>query len=111
LISLWGKQGEGDARTLVITTLILSNTLLIFLNRGPNVSLKSKLKMMPSKIVTWILVISTLVLFAALYIPSMRSILNFSFMHPIDIAICLLATFLSIGMRELTLFILNKSNQ
>ncbi len=109
LISLWRKQGEADARTLVVTTLILSNTLLIFLNRGASVSLKSKFKTRPSKIVTWILVTSIFMLFAALYIPSMRSLLNFSFMHPIDIAICFFATFLSIGMSEIGLFMLNKN--
>lgn len=108
LVSLWRKQGEADARTLVVTTLILSNTLLIFLNRGVGVSLGSKFRTRPSKIVTWILITSIIMLFAALYIPLMRSVLNFSFMHPIDIVICFSATFLSIGMSELGIFILNK---
>lgn len=105
LISLWRHQGEADARTLVITTLILSNTLLLFLNRGPNVSILKCLTKRPNKIVIWLIITSMLLLAAALYIPSARVLLNFSFMHPIDIAICILATFVAIGLSELSVFI------
>ncbi|MEA9357841.1 cation-translocating P-type ATPase [Bacteriovorax sp. PP10] len=105
LISLWRHQGEADARTLVMTTLILSNTFLIFLNRGPNVSILNNLTKKPNKIVIWIIITSLLLLIAALYIPSARTLLSFSFMHPIDIAICILATLVSVGISELSIFI------
>lgn len=104
LISLWRHQGEADARTLVMTTLILSNTLLLFLNRGPNVSILNNLKIKPNKIVIWIIISSIILLAVALYIPSARTLLNFSFMHPIDIIICILTALFSIGISELSLF-------
>lgn len=109
LISLWRKQGEVEARTLVMTTLILSNTLLILFNSS-SISLNQKIKKKPRKIVTLISFISILLLIAALYVPSFRKILNFSFMHPIDILICSIATVLTIGLSELYLFFKVKKN-
>ena len=103
LISLWRHQDEADARTLVITTLILSNSLLIYLNRAPGVSIFKILKNRSNKIVSWISISSVILLILALYVPSVRSVLNFSFMHPIDLIICTLTSLAAVGFSEICL--------
>lgn len=110
LISLWRHQDETDARTLVITTLILSNALLIYLNRAPGVPVLKILKNRSNKIVTWISVSSIILLSIALYVQPVRNILSFSFMHPIDIVICTLTSLLCVGLSEtcLSFYLRNK---
>jgi Ca2+-transporting ATPase len=102
-ISLWRNQGEEDARTLVFSTLILSNTLLIFLSRGSKISLKSKLKTKPNNVVKWLIIASILMLACALYIPELRNLLRFSFLHPIDILICVLVSLANCALSEISL--------
>lgn len=107
-ISLWRNQDETDARALVFCTLILTNTLLIFLSRGVKISLISKIKHGPNKAVKWITGSSLIMLVLALYIPEFRSILHFSFLHPIDILICILVTLTCIGISEASLSMVKK---
>ncbi len=103
LISLWRNQGEEDARTLVFTALILSNTFLIFLSRGSKVSLKAKLNNKPNKVIQWLMLTSFLMLALVLYIPPIREVLKFSFLHPLDILICILVSLVSAFFSEVLL--------
>lgn len=102
-ISLWRNQGEEDARALVFTTLILSNTLLIFLSRGSSISLLSKLKSKPNPVVKWLIFASLLMLALTLYVPYLREILQFSFLHPMDIFICIVIALANSVFSELLL--------
>ncbi|MFA6239096.1 MAG: cation-translocating P-type ATPase [Bacteriovorax sp.] len=110
IISLKRGQGELDARTLVITTLILSNTLLIYLSRGPDISFIKKLMSRPNRVVKLISAISLIMLIMALSIPQSREILRFSILHPIDIVICIAVALVSILLSELIVKI-SKSHQ
>lgn len=111
-ISLWRNQGETDARALVFTTLIISNTLLIFLSRGSSITLLSKFKNKPNAVVKWLLITSMIMLALTLYVPELRKLLQFSFLHPIDILICVLIALANTFFCELLLwykFFKNKS--
>lgn len=103
IISLWRGQGETDARTLVVTTLILSNTLLIYLSRGPDISFYAKIKTKPNSVVKWISAASLVMLTAALYIPDFRHALRFSFLHSIDLVICVSIALLNTLLSELVI--------
>ncbi|MBC7537455.1 MAG: cation-translocating P-type ATPase [Bacteriovorax sp.] len=107
-IALGRNHGEEDARTLVFSTLILSNTFLIFLSRGSNISLKSKFKNKPNNVVMWLTVASIVMLGFALYLPALRAVLRFSFLHPIDVLICTLVSIASTFFSELLLVGLKK---
>lgn len=75
LISLKRGGEEFDTRTLVFTTLIVSNVMLVFI--------RSK-----NKIATWIALGSFLMLACVLYIPSLRTLFHFSYLHFLDLLIC-----------------------
>lgn len=88
-ISLTKGQGEKDARTLVFTTLIISNIALIFLSSDSKISLAQKIKLRLNKIVKFIVPLSLLMLVSVLYISNLRLMFNFSFLHVDDLIICL----------------------
>jgi Ca2+-transporting ATPase len=106
IIALKRNQGEADARTLVFSTLILANVFLIFLSRGSKVSLKSKFKNKPNNVVKWIITASIIMLALVLYVPALREMMRFSFLHPIDITICMLVSLVSTFLSELFLGII-----
>lgn len=88
-ISIVRGQGEDDARALVFTTLIISNLVLILLSRGSKISLIQKLKTKPNRVVKYLVFTSLLMLGGVLYIEGLREMFSFSFLHPIDVAICI----------------------
>lgn len=88
-ISLSKGQGEKDARTLVFTTLIISNIALIFVSNDLQISFTQKIKLRFNKIVKLIVPLSLLLLALVLYISNLRSAFNFSFLHIDDLIICL----------------------
>jgi len=90
MIGLWRGQDESDVRALVFTTLILSNLVLIFVNRGSQRSLISKFTSSHNQVLGWIAFGSFLLLGLSLYIPSIRELLRFSILHPADLGICLI---------------------
>ncbi len=109
MIALYRGQGEADARTLVITTLVLSNTFLIYLSRPSDLSFYNKIKTAPNKVINYISVSSLILLTAALYIPAIRDILRFSFLHPIDIVICIIASITNTLFSEIILHFSSRS--
>jgi P-type Ca2+ transporter type 2C len=88
LISLYRGQGELDARALTFTTLILANLGLI-LSESSTSRLSLKILKSHNPTLWWAIGGGIFFLAIVLYIPLLRDLFSFSFLHPIDLAICL----------------------
>ncbi len=99
-ISLYRGQGEADARTLMITTLIIANLGLIFANRSWSRTILSTLRS-PNPALWWISGGTLLFLGLILYTPFLQQLFHFSKLHPSDLAICFSAGVISILWFEL----------
>lgn len=88
IVTLYRKQGEFDARALTFTTLILANLGLI-LSEGSTSRLSFKILKSPNPALWWVIGGGLLFLALVLYVPFLRHLFSFSFLHPIDLAICL----------------------
>ena len=100
IIALARKQGELDARALTFTTLILANLGLI-LSEGSTSRLNLKILRSPNPALWWVLGGGLVFLTTVLYVPFLRHMFGFSFLHPIDLAICLLGGAMSLLWFEL----------
>ena len=87
-IALFRGQGEADARTLTFTTLIVANLALIFTNRSWSRSIRSTLRSANSAL-RWVFGGALVFLGLVLYLPFLRTLFHFSFLHPTDLLICL----------------------
>ena len=110
LIAFNRNQNETEVRTLVFSTLIISNSMLIFLSRGSSIPLSSKFLKRPNNIIIWLSISSILMLVLSISMPFLRSVLRFSKLSIQDLLICLLVSFTCTVTSELMLFILNKKN-
>ena len=81
-------QGEADARALTFTALVLMNLALIVTNRSSSLSVWKSLRQ-PNPAMWWVTGAALLLLGLVLYVPWLRSLFNFSTLHPRDIALCL----------------------
>ena len=99
-ISLYRGQGELDARTLTMTTLIIANLGLIFANRSWSRTILSTLRS-PNPALWWISGGALLFLGLILYVPFLRQLFHFSVLHPSDLVICFSAGIVSILWFEL----------
>ncbi len=88
LISLDRRQGELDARALTFTTLILANLGLI-LSESSTSRLSLKILKSPNPTLWWTIGGGIFFLAIVLYVPFLRNLFSFSFLHSIDLAICL----------------------
>ncbi len=88
VVALARGQGELDARALTFTTLILANLGLI-LSEGSTAQLNLKVLRSPNPALWWVLGGGLFFLAIVLYVPIVRNLFSFSFLHPIDLAICL----------------------
>lgn len=102
-ISLWSNKGETETRTLVFTTLILSNAFLIYLIRPIKISALKKIKFEPNKFVSWLMAGSIVTLGLSIYIPILQKLFGFSYLHPIDIFICLIISIMTTILSEIVL--------
>ena len=100
-ISLKRGFGENEARAFVFTTLIISNIVLIFMSRGSKTSLLKKLTSKPNKVVQYIILASLVMLGGVLYIEGLREVFNFSYLHPVDLFICITIGIVSVIWTEL----------
>ncbi len=100
-ISLKRGFGENDARAFVFTTLIISNIVLIFMSRGSKTSLIKKLTSKPNNVVQYIILASLVMLGGVLYIEGLREVFNFSYLHPVDLFICITIGIVSVIWTEL----------
>lgn len=99
LISLYRGQDENDARALTFTTLISANIGLILVNRSWSRTFMEGIRT-PNKALWWVLFGAVVTLFFVLYVPFVRSLFRFSFLHPSDLAICFGAALLSTAWFE-----------
>ncbi|MBD1858656.1 cation-translocating P-type ATPase [Leptolyngbya sp. FACHB-1624] len=100
IVALYRGQGELDARALTFTTLILANLGLI-LSEGSASRLSLKILRSPNPALWWVIGGGLFFLAIVLYVPFLRQLFSFSFLHPIDQAICLLGGALSLVWFEL----------
>jgi len=107
--ALFRGQGEAEARTLSYTTLIIANLGLILTNRSWTRTIWDTLRS-PNAALWWVLGGATVFLSLVLYVPFLRDLFRFAFLHPIDIAICLVAGVISIVWFE-GLKLLNRRKQ
>ncbi len=88
IIALYRGQGELDARALTFTTLILANLGLI-LSESSTSRISLKIFKSPNPTLWWTIGGGIFFLEIVLYIPFLRNLFSFSFLHSIDLAICL----------------------
>ncbi len=93
--SLYRGQGEAEARALTFTTLIVANLGLILTNRSWSRTILETLRT-PNRALWWVLGGALVFLAAVLYIPFLRELFGFAYLHFIDIAICFMAGITSI---------------
>ena len=101
LIAMKRGQGIEDARALVFTTLIVSNIVIVFLSKGTKMSFRKKISMKPNKAVIYISFASIIMLYFVLYNSTLRQMFKFSFLHPIDLVICLIIGIVSVLWTEI----------
>ncbi len=89
LIALKRNQGAAEARALVFTTLIIANMLLIHFSRDSEEKFVKRLFKAPNRVVFSIGIGSLLLLISALYVPYIRDLMRFSYLHPNDLFLCL----------------------
>jgi P-type Ca2+ transporter type 2C len=88
IITLYRGQGELDARALTFTTLILANLGLI-LSESSSSRLSLRIFKSPNPTLWWTIGGGLFFLAIVLYVPFLRDLFSFSFLHSIDLAICL----------------------
>lgn len=87
-VGLRREAGVYDARTLGFATLVLGNLILILVNRTHKKNFWEVMGI--SNRAWWMVVLGTLgALFAALYIPLLRELFQFSILHFDDLGLCL----------------------
>jgi P-type Ca2+ transporter type 2C len=88
-----------EARAIAFTTLIVANLSLIFSSRSDIKTIIQMIKI-PNVAALWVLAGTILGLTMILYIPSLRNIFHFDFLHWKDIIICVVAGLLGIAIFE-----------
>jgi len=91
-------QGEDDARALTFTALIGSNLALIVANRSWSVG--GTLHSRNNPAMWWVGGAAVVMLAAVLYLPYLRNLFHFSYLHPNDLALCAGAIALSFAWFE-----------
>ena len=89
-ITYYRGGGESEARAMSYTTLIIANVGLILTNRSRTQTILAILRT-PNTAMWWVLGGASLFLSLVLTVPALRGIFRFAMLHPLDIAICLLA--------------------
>ncbi len=109
-ISVYRKQGEFDARALTFTTLILANLGLILSERSTS-PLSLKVLQSPNAALWWVMGGGLVFLALVLYVPFLRHLFSFSFLHPIDLGICFAGGIISLIWFESLKFMNKSSNK
>jgi len=95
VIALYRGQGDLEARALTFTTLILANLGLILSERSSS-RLTLKVLKSPNPALWWVMGGGLIFLALVLYVPFLRHLFSFSFLHPIDLAICIIGGAISL---------------
>lgn len=85
-IAYYSGNGEFDARTLAFTTLIISNLAMILTNRSWTRTIIEMLYT-PNRALWWVLGGGMIFLGLILYVPFLRHLFSFSFLHTRDLLI------------------------
>jgi Ca2+-transporting ATPase len=99
-VSLKRGRSSEDARTLAFVTLIIANLGLILANRSWSRVITDTLRT-PNPALWWVTGGALLFLGLALYVPFLRDLFRFSFLHAADAAVCIAAGAFSILWFEL----------
>ncbi len=94
-LALYRGDGELDARALTFTTLIIANLGLIIANRSWYKTALASLRSRNAAL-WWVVGGALIFLGLVLYLPFLRQLFHFSFLHPIDLGICLVGGLASI---------------
>ncbi len=81
-------QGEADARALTFTAVVLMNLVLIATDRSRSLGVWASLRR-PNAAMWWVTGSALALLAMVLYVPWLRTLFQFSTLHPPDIALCL----------------------
>ena len=95
LISLYRGQGVQEARALTFTTLVAANLGLILTNRSWSRTIWATLRS-GNVALAWVFGGAIALLLLVLYVPFLRKLFHFTFLHPGDLLICLFAGVCSI---------------
>jgi Ca2+-transporting ATPase len=93
--SLYRGQGEAEARALTYTTLIIANLGLILANRSWSRTILETMRT-PNPALWWVVGGALVFLAMINYIPFIRELFGFAYLHFVDIAICFIAGITSI---------------
>jgi Ca2+-transporting ATPase len=88
-------ESEAQARALAFTTLVIANLGVVFTNRSWSRTIPEMLKT-PNSALLWVSGAALFFLGLALYVPFLASIFKFGQLHLLDLAICALASAVSI---------------
>jgi P-type Ca2+ transporter type 2C len=94
-IAMRRGQGEVDARALTYTTMVIANLGLILTNLSWSHSIIETLRK-PNAALWWVLGSITTAMGLVLYVPLLRTLFRFSFLHPWDLLLCLGAGIVSV---------------
>jgi Ca2+-transporting ATPase len=95
LFSLYRGQGVQEARALTFTTLVAANLSLILTNRSWSRTIWATLRS-ANVALGWVFGGAVVLLLLVLYVPFLRKLFHFTFLHPDDLLICLFAGVCSI---------------
>ncbi len=95
LIALYRGQSVPEARSLTFTTLVVANLSLILTNRSWSRTIWATLRS-ANVALGWVFGGAILLLLLVLYVPFLRKLFHFTFLHPDDLLICLFAGVCSI---------------
>lgn len=108
-VSLYRGQSENEARALTYTTLIIANLGLILTNRSWSRTILETMST-PNPALWWVVGGALVALGMVIYVPFLRELFSFAYLHFIDIAICFMAGITSILWFE-ALKIFNNRNR
>jgi Ca2+-transporting ATPase len=94
-VSLYRGQGEAEARTLTYVTLIIANLGLILTNRSWSRTIWETVST-PNPALWWVIGGALAFLALVIYVPFIRELFGFAYLHLADIAICFMAGIASI---------------
>lgn len=98
-ISRYRGQGELEIRALTFTTLVVANIGLIFTNLSRTHTMLATLRS-PNPALWWVVGSALILLGSVLYIPALRTLFGFGYLHLSDILTCLIAGMVSIAWFE-----------
>ncbi len=94
-IAFYQGNGELDARALAFTTLIVSNLSMILSNRSWSRTIPEMLRT-PNAALWWVIGGGAVFLLLVLYVPILRHLFRFSYLHVDDLLISLTSGVFSI---------------